>query len=113
MGAVELLQELETLGISVSVDGVELVLRPGARVPSEMMGPLREAKTEIMALLVEVVDDVLVDDVDYSLTACICSKPVGPTNSDRCQVCELPLLCPSCPGCRGCKLAVRFGRRRS
>ena len=102
MGAVELLQELETLGVSVSVDGDEMVLRPGARVPSEMMGPLRQAKEKIMAMLTYI--------PDYSITACTCPQPIGPTGPERCQACGLPLLCPNCPGCRGCKLAVTFGR---
>ena len=101
MGAAELLKELETLGVSVSVDGDEVVLRPGARVPSEMMGPLRQAKDEIMAMLTQV--------PDFNATACTCPQPIGPTGPDRCGTCRLPLLCPHCPGCRGCRLALRFG----
>ena len=100
MGAVELLKELETLGVSVSVDGDEMVLRPGGRVPTDMMGPLRRAKDEIMTLLTHV--------PDYSITACVCSTPVGPTGPDRCHVCELGLLCPECGLCRGCKLRLQF-----
>ena len=100
MGAVELLKELETLGVSVSADGDEMVLRPGARVPSEMLDPLRQAKAEIMILLTHV--------PDYSITACVCDQPIGPTGPDRCGKCDLALLCPDCPGCRGCRLAVRF-----
>jgi len=101
MGAAELLKELEILGVEVTVDGDEMVLRPGARVPSEMLDPLRQAKAEIMALLTHV--------PDYSSTACVCDQPVGGTGPERCGTCQLPLLCPNCPGCRGCKLAVRFG----
>ena len=111
MGAVELLKELEILGVSVSVDGDEVVLRPGSRVPSDMIPPLRQAKAEILGLLVDDADGV-VDAVDYGATACICDQPIGPTGPERCGTCQLPLLCPNCPGCRGCKLAVKFGRAR-
>ena len=105
MGAAELLKELETLGVEVTADGDEMVLRHGARVPAEMLEPLRQAKEEIMALLTKV--------PDYSPTACTCEQTIGPTGPDRCDTCQLPLLCPNCAGCRGCKLAVRFGRRRN
>lgn len=101
MGAVELLKELEILGVEVTVDGDEVVLRPGARVPAEMLDPLRQAKADIMALLTYV--------PDYSITACSCDQPVGGTGPERCEVCRQPLLCPNCSGCRGCRLAVRFG----
>jgi len=102
MGAAELLKELEILGVSASVDGDEMVLRPGARVPADMLGPLRQAKAEIMALLTYV--------PDYSVTACTCDQPIGGTGPEQCEVCQQPLLCPNCLGCRGCKLAMRFGR---
>ena len=101
MGAAELLKELETFGVVVTADGDEMVLRPGARVPSKMLDPLRQAKAEIMVLLTHI--------LDYSITACACDLPIGPTGSQRCGTCGLPLLCPNCPGCRGCKLAVKFG----
>ncbi|MCH7705990.1 MAG: ABC transporter substrate-binding protein [Chloroflexi bacterium] len=92
----------ENLGVEVTVDGDEVVLRPGSRVPSDMIPPLRQAKAEILALLTHV--------PDYSITACTCAQPVGGTGPERCGACQLPLLCPNCPGCRGCKLAVKFGR---
>ena len=101
MGAAELLKELEILGVEVTADGDEMVLRPGARVPSDMLGSLRQAKAEIMALLIYV--------PDYSVTACVCNQPIGGTGPERCGICGLALLCPDCPGCRGCRLAVRFG----
>jgi len=44
-----------------------------------------------------------------SITACTCPQPIGPTGSQRCVICQLPLLCPNCGGCRGCKLAAQFG----
>ena len=102
MGAVELLKELQTLGVEVTADGEEIVLRPGARVPAKMLGPLRQAKNEIMALLTQ--------DPDYSITACICVRAIGPTGTTPCTVCDLPLLCPDCARCRGCKLVLRYGR---
>ena len=40
---------------------------------------------------------------------------IVPTGVERCNVCELPLICPVCEKCRGCKLRLRFptGKSRS
>ena len=49
--AVEILEQLLSCGVSVSVDRHELVLRPGNKVPSDLIPEVRQCKPELMALL--------------------------------------------------------------
>ena len=51
MGAVELLEQLKTCGVSVRVDGDELVLRPASKVPSDLLVQVKEHKPKILAHL--------------------------------------------------------------
>ena len=51
MAAVELLERLGACGVSVSLDRDELVLRPGNKVPSDLLPALRQHKAELIALL--------------------------------------------------------------
>ena len=51
MGATELLHELRARGISVSLDGSELILRPGSRLPPDLLKEIRQRKAEIMSLV--------------------------------------------------------------
>jgi len=103
MGAVELLKELETLGVSVSVDGDEMVLRPGARVPSEMMGPLRRAKDEIMAMLTLPTGACTCDPLPSRTEhGALAHAGCGPTY-ERCSKCGKVWQCKLCQGCRYCR----------
>ena len=49
--AATLLDQLHEAGVSVTLDGSELVLVPGDRVPAELIPALREHKAEVMAHL--------------------------------------------------------------
>ena len=100
MTAAEVLVRLSAMGITAWTSGEKLLLEPGSKVPPELLAEVREHKAEVLTLLIE--------PVDYSATACVCSVPVGRTGPDRCNVCELPLICPECEKCRGCKLRLRF-----
>ena len=52
MGAVELLDRLTALGVTVEVTPAEtLRLTPGSKVPADMVPSLREHKTEIAAIV--------------------------------------------------------------
>ena len=51
MAAVEVLERLESCGVSVSVDREELVLRPGSKVPPELLIEVRQHKRDLLALL--------------------------------------------------------------
>jgi hypothetical protein len=51
VGATELLDELQAQGISVSLDGSELVLRPGSKLPPDLLKEIRQRKAEIMSLV--------------------------------------------------------------
>ena len=100
MTATEVLDRLEELGVTAWAYGEKVRLQPGSNVPPELLAEVREHKTEVLTLLK--------DGVDYAATACVCPVPIGGTGPDRCNVCELPLICPDCRKCRGCKLRHRF-----
>ena len=42
--AAELLEQLQSFGVSVSVDQDELVLRPGNKVPADLLPEVRQHK---------------------------------------------------------------------
>jgi hypothetical protein len=47
----ELLSELEGLGVQISLQGSNLLIRPASKVPPDLKAKLREHKTEILAVL--------------------------------------------------------------
>ena len=49
--AIELLEQLRFRGVSVFVDHDELVLRPGSKVPRDLLAEVRHHKADLMALL--------------------------------------------------------------
>jgi hypothetical protein len=51
MGATEVIELLQSLGISIRATGDKLLLDPGSRVPPELVQEIRQNKQEIMALL--------------------------------------------------------------
>ena len=46
--AAELLEQLQSFGVSVSVDQDELVLRPGNKVPADLLPEVRQHKAGII-----------------------------------------------------------------
>ena len=46
--AIHILERLEALGVSISIDGSELVMRPGSKVPVEIGDDVRQHKTEVL-----------------------------------------------------------------
>ncbi len=92
MDAATLIQELETLGVTLATEGADLVLHPASRVPPDMVGLLRTNKALVMQALV----------------ACHCNPVPGPAgcNPDkhtRCGVCGYIWECKVCGGCRRCR----------
>lgn len=57
--AVELLEQLQSCGVYVTVDRDELVLRPGNKVPADLLPEVRQHKAEIMEQLRTVGDGQL------------------------------------------------------
>ena len=57
MGAAELLEQLQACGVSVAKDGDELVLRPGGKVPPDLLDEVRRCKGGILDLLDRPVGD--------------------------------------------------------
>ena len=49
--AIELLEQLRSCGVSVSLDHDELVLRPGSKVPDDVLAEVRHHKADLVALL--------------------------------------------------------------
>ena len=49
--AIELLEPLRSGGVSVSLDHDELVLRPGSKVPDDVLAEVRHHKADLVALL--------------------------------------------------------------
>jgi hypothetical protein len=54
--AIELLEQLRSCGVSVSVDQDELVLRPGNKVPADLLPEVRQHKAGIIEQLRDVDD---------------------------------------------------------
>jgi hypothetical protein len=51
MEPTEILTTLQTLNISIDVNGDKLVLTPGSMVPPELVPEIREHKAELLALV--------------------------------------------------------------
>lgn len=51
MGARDLLDALSDAGLSVAAEGDQLVIRPGSKLTDDLRAALREAKSELLALL--------------------------------------------------------------
>jgi hypothetical protein len=101
MNAAEALYQARELGAVFTVSGQDQVkVSAPLPLPSSLMAGLRAHKLEIVTLLGK--------EPDYSLTACTCEHSIGGTESKRCGVCGLPMICPTCSRCRGCKLALKF-----
>ena len=95
-----LLKKARSMGAEFRFDGDAVVVSAPRPLPGELMAELRQFKEDIRALLVEV--------ADYQDAACVCFVPMGPTGSNCCGVCGLPMICPDCQLCRGCKLRIRY-----
>jgi hypothetical protein len=104
MNASEALFEARKQGAMFTVNGKgQVKVSALLPLPQPLLAELREHRAEITNLLLQ--------QPDYSATACLCDRPVGGTGSERCGVCGLTLICPTCSCCRGCKLALRFGKK--
>ena len=53
MNVVVIFEQLEHLGVTVTVEGDKIVLEPGSRVPSDLLTTIREHKPELLARLTE------------------------------------------------------------
>ena len=102
MAAIELLELLENFGITVSLDRDELVLKPGSKVPSDILDEVRHHKAEIIQELRHLYGG----GQPPSLT-CECPD-VGSYYDDysegteSCKSCSERCFCPVCDGCRWC-----------
>ena len=97
---VTLLKKAHSMGADFWLENDTVVVSAPHPLPMELMVELRQHKEDIEAWI-------------YQATACVCPVPIGPTGVERCNVCELPLICPVCARCRGCKLRLRFPKGKS
>ena len=51
MKVTQLVEQLQVCGVSIELDRDELVLRPGSKVPAELLAEVRQCKGEIIAFL--------------------------------------------------------------
>jgi hypothetical protein len=114
MDGLTLLAQAQEAGLKVKVDGDRLVIR-GPKLAEPLVRELLAHKQAVLeALSVDPTTAPLSHQErtarlsDYSATACVCDKPIGPTGNARCPVCKLPLICTGCDRCRGCKLRLKF-----
>jgi len=78
VGALEILETLRCLGITVELSGADrLRLQPASRIPPDLLPRIREAKPEILAAL---------------------ARPTVPLHSAECRHCEGKGEC-DCPAC--------------
>ena len=86
-------EQLQSRGVSVSLDRDELVLRSASEVPSDLLAQVKEHKVEmhdqLSAQICECLDVERFYD-DYS-------EGTGP-----CKLCGQRCFCPTCKGCRWC-----------
>lgn len=59
MSPLELIERLTAEGVTLRVDGDSLCLTPRALVPTELIGPLRDAKPALLAYLRERQDEAI------------------------------------------------------
>ena len=97
MDATAMLVRLENLGVSLTIDGDDVVARPGNRVPRELIPEMKACKPQLVELLAP-------PDADL----CRCDQWEGPCKTGLlCLSCFTPSRCSRCNGCRRCWL-VKF-----
>ena len=67
MNAVEVVETLQNLGVSVRSNGSKLLLEPGSKVPPELVSDIRRYKPEILQLMRSTPDEC--DDSTAALLA--------------------------------------------
>lgn len=100
MDASGIIESLKNLGISIKSDGDKLLLRPGSRVPLEMVSEIRRHKGEILAWVSNACAcNPLPTQAHYGAMA---QAGCGP-KYQQCDVCGYTWRCKICGGCRRCR----------
>ncbi len=106
MTAVDVLDELTSLGITATASGQKLLLAPGSKVPQELLAEVKEHKSELLDLVTHPL---------VPTTACTCNPPPSQgeyrataqagcgTAYPRCSSCGYTWHCKLCGGCRNCR----------
>lgn len=97
MTATELLSKLRADGVTVEVDGSELIFKgKKSALTPEVIVSVSKLKTEIMEIF-----------ADHA-QVCWCQPPMPMADIDRqpCQDCGVACWCPVCAGCRWCDLEI-------
>ena len=53
MGAVEVIEALDSLGVSITAQGTKLLLKPGSKVSTDVLEDLQEHKSEVLEYIVQ------------------------------------------------------------
>jgi hypothetical protein len=92
----KLLADLKASGVSITVDGPDLVLEGEHEPPPELLAELKEHKPELLALL---------SHQPAAANPCECQPPNLPRadySGNPCPACGKASRCPACGQCRGC-----------
>jgi hypothetical protein len=88
----QIVKALADLGVSIRADGLELMVTPKSKVPTDLAPEIRAHKAELLAML--------------SRTDCTCPRRVGPAGCGpdypACSACGYTWYCKDCGGCRQC-----------
>ena len=103
MGGTEVLAQLETLGICVTLDGDDVVMRPGSQVPEDLLAKGRHSKPSIVEILASISGtcscDPLPSQAEFGALA---QAGCGPAH-EQCEICKYTWVCKICLGCRRCR----------
>jgi hypothetical protein len=95
MQAHQIFKALTDLGVTIRVDGTDLVVVPKSKVPDNLVSELRGHKAKLLALLTGV---------------CFCKSPMPRADVENhpCQRCDLAGRCTVCGGCRWCAFQLKW-----
>ena len=104
MDATAILERLEGLGVTLTLDGDEVVARPGNKVPRDLIPTMKACKPGIVELLTHPKEQQP-EGTFIDVGLCSCGQWEGLCHTGLiCPNCYTPSLCPECGGCRRCWL---------
>ena len=104
MDATAMLERLEGLGVTLTLDGDEVVARPGNKVPRDLIPRMKACKPGLVELLTPLKEQ-LPRGTSSDAGVCSWGQWEGLCHTGLiCPNCHTPSRCPLCGGCRRCWL---------
>ena len=96
--AIQIISRLNDRGVTIRVEGQNLVVTPKSKVPADLIAELPQLKPDLMDLLGKM---------------CFCQPPMPPADIEApaCQHCNISCWCTTCGGCRWCAFQARWQSR--